>query len=222
MRAGWLSSCEPSFAEAILDRLRVQVLEAGEPLYHPGDLAIGIYGVLSGSFAASFGVAEFGPTLSHLHLPGAWFGESAYLRQPRVMGVHATRTARIAILFNRDIDSVIIAEPRRWAYFASLAVLNGQLAMGAAYDLMLRDPQARCVATLLRLAGYRHAPPREEVPVELDITQAELAHMTNLSRNSVGAILRLLRERNCVDMDYRQLLITDPAILRQQLTGADA
>ena len=94
---------------------------------------------------------------------------------------------------------------------------RSQLAMGAAHDLMLRDPQQRCAATLLRLAGLRHAPPRPIGPVELDITQTDLAHMTNLSRNSVGAILRSLRDERVLEVEYGQLLIHDPQKLMDLL-----
>lgn len=218
MTRGWLSLCGHPFAEATLVRSRVQVLEAGEPLFHPGDSSAGLYGVLTGSVAISFVVPEFGPTVAHLMLPGAWLGETALVRGARSVGAHATRATRVAFLSARDVEAVVTQEPRRWPFFAMLAVLNGQLAMGIAHDLMLRDPRQRCIATLLRLAGFRHGMPRPPGIVALDITQADLAQMTNLSRNSVGAILRILREQNCVDVDYGQLIITDPASLARLLS----
>ena len=214
MARGWLSLCEPSFAESLLQRSRVQVLEAGEPLFHPTDPSSGLYGVLSGGLGVSFVVPEFGPTLAHLMLPGSWLGETALVRGARTVGVHATRMSRVVLLATREIDAIVAQDPRRWPAFALLAVINGQLAMGAAYDLMLRDARQRCAATLLRLGGFRHNVPRPSMPVELDITQADLAHMTNLSRNSIGAILRLFRAQNCIDIDYGQLVITDPEALR--------
>lgn len=217
MGRGWLSLCEPSFAEGLLQKGRVQVLEPGEPLFHPGDPSSAIFGVLSGGLGVSFVVPEFGPTLAHLLLPGTWFGEMAFLRSPRSIGVHATRATRVMAVAMRDVDSLVARDVRLWAQVAQLAVLNGQLAMGAAYDLMLRDPRTRCIATLLRLGGFRHGVPRPFSPTVLDITQTDLAHMTNMSRNSVGAILRGLRKEQCVDVEYGQLLITDPAKLAQLL-----
>lgn len=219
MTAGWLSLCEPAFAEAVLERARIHVLESGDPLFHPGDPVTGIFGLLSGALAMSFHVPEFGPSVSHIVLPGAWFGETAYVRLPSITGVRATRPSRAVFIATRDIDALVAEEPRRWSGFSLLAVLNGQLAMGAAYDLMLRDPLQRCAATLLRLAGLRHGPQLSTGRVELDITQSDFAHMTNMSRNSVGAILRILRERQCIEVDYRQLLVTDPAQLQALLVS---
>ena len=218
MSRGWLSLCERGFADAALGKARVQVLEAGEPLFHAGDSSTGIFGVLSGGLGLSFVVREFGPSIAHLMQPGAWLGEMAMARRARTVGVHATRPTRLAFIATRDLDTLVAGDARCWTSLALLPVLNGQLAMGAAYDLMLRDPMQRSAATLLRLAGFRHAAPRPMGPVELDITQADLAHMTNLSRNSIGAILRRLRDQKCVDVDYRQLLILDPEGLMRILT----
>lgn len=173
--------------------------------------------MLTGGLGVSFVVPEAGPTLAHLLLPGAWFGEMAMVRGLRTIGVHATRAARVILVAMRDVEALVAQDARRWTQFAQLAVINGQLAMGAACDLMLRDTRKRCVATLLRLGGFRHGVPRPFSPVMLDITQTDLANMTNLSRNSVGAILRALKDRQCVDVEYGQLLITDPAKLAQLL-----
>jgi CRP-like cAMP-binding protein len=214
LNAGWLGHCDPSLAEAILKCCRIRVLDAGEVLFHHGDPSHGLFGTLSGSFALSIVVPEFGPSVSHIFMPGTWFGESALVRGTRTVGVHATRPTRAMFLANRDIEALVAEDPRRWTSFARLTFLNTQIAIGSGYDLMLREPLKRCAATLLRLAGLRHSPPLIPVPLELDISQADLAHMTNMSRNSVGAILRILRERNCVEVDYRQLVITDPAVLK--------
>ena len=216
---GWLSLCEPSFADVLLGKGRVQVLEVCEPLFHPGDPSTGLFGVLTGGLGVSFVVPEFGPSMAHLALPGAWFGEMALVRRARTTGVQATRPSRVVFIATRDIEALVLQDPRWWTSMALLAVLNGQLAMGVAYDLMLRDPQQRCVATLLRLAGFRHGTPRPMGPVELDLTQSDLAHMTNMSRNSIGAILRGLRDSKLIDVDYGQLIILDPHGLMQSLTA---
>jgi len=221
LASGWLSLCEPAFGEAVLARCRLQSVEAGEVLFHPGDPSSGIYGVVSGTFATSVVVREFGPSLSHLMLPGAWFGEAAYVGKPRTIGIHATRGARLAFLPMREIQALVAEDWRRWTSFAKLGSLTSQLAIGSAYDLMLRDPRQRCAATLLRLAGLRHAPPLQRKTAELDVTHSDLAHMTNLSRNSVAKILRDLRASGCLDWSYRQITIHDPARLGALLEGAD-
>jgi CRP-like cAMP-binding protein len=199
----------------------VQSVAQGETLFRVGDTSDAIVGVVSGAFAVSVLVPEFGPSVSHVMLPGAWFGEAAYINLPRTIGVHATRPSRVAMLSRRDIDDLIHEDSSRWAWFSGLAILNGLLAIGAAYDLMQRDPRLRCIATLLRLAGARHGPAAPPGPVEIDITQADLAHMANLSRNTVADILKDLRRERCVEWEYRRLRIADIPRLKALLDGID-
>jgi CRP/FNR family transcriptional regulator, cyclic AMP receptor protein len=215
--SGWLSACPPAFGEAVVQRCRVQSLDPGETLYRAGDPSDAVVAVLSGAIALSVHVPEFGPTVSHVMLPGAWFGEVAYIELPRAISVHATRPTRVAMLSRRDIDEIIREDTSRWVSFSRLAILNGLLAVGAAYDLMQRDPRRRCIATLLRLAGARHGLAEPAGRVEIDITQSDLAHMANLSRNTVAAILKELRQARCIEWEYRRLLITDIARLKALL-----
>jgi CRP-like cAMP-binding protein len=199
----------------------VQSLDPGETLYQAGDPSDAVVAVLSGAIAVSVHVPEFGPTVSHVMLPGAWFGEAAYIGLPRTISVHATRPSRVAMLSRRDIDDLIHEDSSRWAWFSGLAILNGLLAIGAAYDLMQRDPRLRCIATLLRLAGARHGAVTASGPIEIDITQADLAHMANLSRNTVADILKDLRRERYIEWEYRRLRISDVARLKALLDGVD-
>jgi hypothetical protein len=64
----------------------------------------------------------------------------------------------------------------------------GDLTVTIASDLMIRDSDRRRAAAVLRLAGCRYARSRDVTPVEVPLTQNELAGGANLSRNSVGTI----------------------------------
>lgn len=216
---GWLSLCPPSFGEAVLSRLRIRLLKEGETLYHPRDPSEGLVAVVSGALAVSVVVPEFGPTISHVMLPGAWFGEAAITGQPRTIGVHATRPSRVGILAMPDVRAIVTEHPDAWTEFTRLAILNGQLAIGAGYDMMMLDPRRRCAATLLRLAGLRHMPPLSGAPVEIDITQADLAHMACMSRNTAARILKELRESGCIALGYGNMSVLNPSALLRILSA---
>jgi hypothetical protein len=64
----------------------------------------------------------------------------------------------------------------------------GDLTVTIASDLMIRDSDRRRAAAVLRLAGCRYARSRDVIPVEVPLTQNELAGGANLSRNSVVTI----------------------------------
>lgn len=215
--AGWLSQTSSDFSATVLRRCRHTEFEPDQVVFTPGEAATGLYGLASGGAAISVVAAELGPTVAHFMQPGAWFGENAYSGEIRVLGMKTTRRSELVFLSVADINEIVKADWRQWSSFARLSVINSSLAMGAAYDLMIRDPRKRCMATLLRLAGWRHSDLRPSRP-EIDISQSDLAHMSNLSRNTVGTILQPLRKMNLVDWDYRKVVILEPESLFQLAT----
>jgi Crp-like helix-turn-helix domain len=90
------------------------------------------------------------------------------------------------------------------------AARSGILA-GFTADLMIRDSDRRCAAALLRLAGCRYARPQDITPVEVPLTQNELAGAANLSRNSVGKMLQRLEKRGFVEVGYGAMTVRNPA-----------
>jgi len=67
---------------------------------------------------------------------------------------------------------------------------------------------------LLRLGGLRFAGPDDTDPVEVPITQDDLAGAANLSLNSVGTMLHRLKARGLVEPGYRSMTIRAPETLR--------
>ena len=99
---GWLSQTPPSFQRMVLNRCRLQRFESEQSIYMAGDPPGGMYGLVSGGVGISIAPGEQGPYFAHLGRPGTWFGEaSAILRQPRRVGLTATRDAEIALSAHR-------------------------------------------------------------------------------------------------------------------------
>ncbi len=94
------------------------------------------------------------------------------------------------------------------------AIVYGDASQGVAADLLIRDSERRCAATLLRLSGRRFAGARDRRPAESAITQVELAGAANLSRNTVGAIMKRLASRGLIEVGYRGVTVLKPAALR--------
>lgn len=82
---------------------------------------------------------------------------------------------------------------------------------------MTRDHFKRFVAVLLRFANCRHVSPRNGLPVEVDISHDDLAHMANVARTTAGAILRGLEAEGHLALCYRRISILAPDALREKL-----
>ena len=215
---GWLSQTPQSFQCAILDRCRLQSFEAGQSIYMAGDPPGGMFGLVSGGVGVSIAPGERGPYFAHLGRPGTWFGEaSAILRQPRRVGLTATRGAELLYLPIEKIDEIVAKDSNAWRAFALVTVGHLEMAIGACDDLMLRDHVKRCVATILRLGGCRNLLPSGPTPIEVDVCQAEIATLANVSRATAGKVLRKLEVKGLVESSYRRIRILAPDTLRAML-----
>jgi CRP/FNR family cyclic AMP-dependent transcriptional regulator len=92
------------------------------------------------------------------------------------------------------------------SYQRSLTMTVGMmLAVAAMDDLTIRSAEGRLAAVLLRLCGARLPELGGPAQTVIDVTQSELAQMTNLS---LGALLEAYQQRGLVRRSYGRLEIT--------------
>jgi CRP/FNR family transcriptional regulator, cyclic AMP receptor protein len=215
---GWLSLTPPSFQRMVLDRRRLQRFKTGQSIYMVGDPPGGMFGLVSGRVGISIAPGERGPYFAHLGRPGTWFGEAAaILRQPRRVGLTATREAELLYLPVEKIAEIVTKDLNAWRLFALVTVGHLEMAIGACDDLMLRDHVKRCIATLLRLGGCRNLSPQCSSPIEIDACQDEIATLANVARATAGSVLRTLEGKGLIEKSYRRIRILAPDTLRGML-----
>lgn len=215
---GWLSLTPPSFQNAVLLRCRLQRFKAGESIYSVGDPPGGMFGLVAGGLGVTIAPGERGPYFGHLARPGTWFGEAAAMtRQPRRVGLTATRDAVLLHLPLSKIDEIVGEEPAAWRLFALVTIGHLDMAMGACDDLMMRDHVKRCVALLLRLAGCRHVSATPPSLIEIDLSHDDIATLANVARTTAGAVLRSLEKAGHIEQSYRRVRILAPDALRAML-----
>lgn len=219
-REGWLSYTPPPFRQTVLDRCKLQALKAGARIYSVGDPPGGMYGLVRGSFAISVAPGERGPYVAHFARPGTWFGEAAaFTEQPRRISLAVTRDSKFLHLPLPAIREIVTADPGAWRFFGLAAIAHNDTAIGAADDLLIRDHVKRSVAVLLRLGGCRYSTPQGSMSIEIDVSQEDLAVMTNLARTTSGTVLRTLEAAGQVKVSYRRVRILAPDALRAMLEG---
>ena len=217
-RIGWLGMVPEPFRAAVLARVHLMHFKAGEPVYAVGDPPGGIYGLVSGGLGIAIAPGERGPYFAHLARPGAWFGEAAAITgQGRRVGLSATRDTDLLQLPLHDILEMARADPTIWRFMALITIGHLDLAIGASDDLMIRDHAARCVAVLLRLGGARRDDPDRPGPVDVDVTQEDLATLANVSRTTARALLGRLEAGGLISRSYRRITILRADRLRHML-----
>jgi CRP/FNR family transcriptional regulator, cyclic AMP receptor protein len=218
LNRGWLGHTPLSFRRAVLDRCIREQFKAGTQVYSIGDKPGGMFGIVSGGLSVSIAPGERGPYIAHFAMPGTWFGEAAAItRQPRRVGLIATRDSELLHLPLHAIDEIVQRDPSAWRFFALVTIGFLDLAIGGIDDLMIRDHLHRFVAILLRMGNCRYFNPRGDGPIEIDVNHEELAHMANVARTTAGSILRKLEADGHVALSYRRIRILAPNLLRAML-----
>ena len=64
---------------------------------------------------------------------------------------------------------------------------------------------------------WRYLTPPGAQPIEVNVSQEDFAAMTDLARNSAGAVLRNLEAAGYVKVSYRRVRILAPDALRAML-----
>lgn len=221
---GWLSLTSADFRSAVLARVALQNFRPGEAIYSINDPPGGMYGLVAGSVKVAMAPGEDGPFIGHIMTPGSWSGYGpAIAGCNRIIGLTAGRNCQVLFLPLHAINEILAHEPTGWRFLAGLALIDTQIALGAMDDLMIRDEFRRLVAVLLRSGGFRRhdggAERNGEAAIWVDVNQTDLAHMSNLSRSTAGAILRQLEAERLVSIGYGQIGILAPAALRARLVG---
>jgi CRP-like cAMP-binding protein len=212
---GWLSATAPEFQRAILSGCDCRPLEAGAPLQVGGEDHGEMIGLAQGILELRTTLGPADTAIMHFAHPVFWLGFVPTLfKQPRRVAAAAKTRAWLVRIPEPTLKRTLKENPHWWAFFLRPLLEYGDLTVTIAADLMIRDSDRRCAAALLRLAGCRYARPQDVTPVEVPLTQSELAGAANLSRNSVGTMLQRLATRGFVEVGYGAMTVRAPAALR--------
>jgi CRP-like cAMP-binding protein len=215
---GWLSATPARFRDAVLDRTVVRRYGPGDVLHSAGDEAGGMYGVAKGTIRLMLSAVDHGPYCGHLLRPGSWAGDvGAITGGVRLGSLVSSGESVVLYLARAAIMGIVAEDPAYWRHFVAGTMLNLNIAFGAIADLMLRDHRKRLVAVLLRAAGARSELPPVERMIEVDLSQAEIAAMANVTRTTAGTTLRRFEQAGLLRTGYGKVTILSPARLRRML-----
>ena len=211
----WLSAAPVEFQQAILTRCDWCRLEAGAPIQFGGEEHGELIGLARGIIEMRSVLGPADTPIMHFARPVFWLGYVPILSgHPRRIAASAKSPVWLARVPQTTVEALLVERPEWWLHFQQLSIVYGDVAVTVAADLLIRDSERRCAAVLLRLGGRRFAGPGDKEPVEVAVTQNELAGAANLSRNSVGTMLQRLAARGLIEQGYRDMTIRAPAALR--------
>ena len=217
---GWLSFTPAGFQKDVLARIQTREFRKGEAVYRAGDPPGGLWVVIEGAVELELPPPDTAPHFVHLAAPGFWFGEWPLIwDKPRRLTVIATQPSTLATLPLSECRAMLEADPSAWRWIALLSTMSTDLSAGILSDLLLRDPVKRTAAVLLRVAGVRSHVYVSASPFPIHLSQERLAHLVNLSRNSVIPILHDFVRLGFIELSYGSIIVIDVKGLSSAISG---
>lgn len=205
----WLASVSPDFAHAVLNAAGRTGFSRGTLIYERGDPPGGLFGVVEGLVSVGMDDSKSSTVAGHIFKPGDWFGETPTVaRSSRQIDAMALRDCTLLTVSMQAMRNICEKTPQGWRWLAVLMAINADVAVQIARDLLVSSPRQRIISVVRRLIG------RTPLPVELMLTQAELAEMCALSRGVVSRVLGELEAEGAIRRNYGSLTFPGHPIWR--------
>jgi CRP-like cAMP-binding protein len=213
----------PDELERLAAGARRRPYPKGAVLFVEGDPGTSLYVVEAGRVRIVLTTPQGKELLFAVRGPGEFFGDMALLDgAPRSADAIAAEDCRLLFLSREDFVRFIEAQPG--AALRLLAVLSRRLRRGMRQqqDATLLDVAARVSSALLQLADEEGQPaPAGDGPwavvVAAPLTQAELAALVGVTRESVNKWLQYYRRRGWLRWEPGRLTLLRPDELRKRL-----
>jgi CRP/FNR family cyclic AMP-dependent transcriptional regulator len=144
--------------------------------------------------------------------PGELIGEmSALAYSRRTATAVATEDLEVGTLTAEQFREFLRDHPDAASVLLGSLVTRLTEATRTLVDLATQDSVGRVARRLVELAS-----PNLSAPIELELTQDELASWTGTTRETVSRALRLMRRLGWVATGHRTITLLDPAALRER------
>jgi CRP/FNR family transcriptional regulator, cyclic AMP receptor protein len=207
-RSAWFRAAPETLRAQMMQRGRVERLQAGERLFMRGDPDDGLYCLLDGLMrisAASFAGKE---ALLAVIEPVNWFGEIALFDGlARTHDAYAERDSVLFHLPRAELITLLEGTPQYWHWFGLLLTQKLRLAFNAIEEAALLPAAQRIARRLLLMAGGYGEPGM--LRRVLKVPQEDLAMMLALSRQTINQVLKQFEAQGALQLRYAEIEIVD-------------
>lgn len=185
-------------------------------IYAQGDAADRLYVVVSGAVKLSR-TSPFGRDVLAVVGPQEMFGAlSLFDPGPRRASAIALSDVRAAAIDHHAIRSMIQTHPRIAEQLLQLLARRLKRTNDDLSDHMFADATGRVAKCLLQLARRIGAPEGDELRMVHNLTQAEIAQLAGVSRETVSKSITNFARRGWIRVDGPSILIRNPQRLARR------
>jgi CRP-like cAMP-binding protein len=154
-----------------------------------------------------------GEALIYVGERGFWFGETAYLGDFVIVGSVVARTPATIVRVGRAaLDRLLSAQPALLRDLARLAVTRTAIVLAAFGQASSLNPQQRLLGQLTLLTRMRREERPDEDPVNLPLSQVDLAAILGVTRQTLHPLVKALEERGAIELRFGHVRILDPKL----------
>ncbi len=192
----------------MLERSFVRSFRKGQYLIREGERGKGLHGLLHGRTRHIRSAGESEEVLLHVGGPGSWFGEYALVTGETAAGsVIADTTVRSLFLPAAEFERILQLEPSHLRPFACLLGERFAIAYRYIAEQQVLSPGERLLSRLRGIAALQPRGGTERESKDIALSQAELARMVGLSRQTLNGLLADLQTRGLVEVGYRRVRV---------------
>jgi CRP/FNR family cyclic AMP-dependent transcriptional regulator len=204
----------------LLKHLQVRSAAAGQVVFHEGDKADGLYGVLTGRMVMTVQSPAGKELILNTFGPGAFFGEIAFLDGQGRSATAMAREVSSMVFLGRSAFLPFLKE-RPAVALRMIAFLCQQLRRTTKLveDSAFLDVSTRLAKQMAEMA-HEYGQCREiGGPLSITIVQSELAQMLGVSREIVSRQLAIWREAGAIEIARGRLIIHDITFFDRIVSG---
>jgi CRP/FNR family cyclic AMP-dependent transcriptional regulator len=204
----WFGALAPALQLLIVQRSIVTHFEPGDYLIQEGSPPEGLYAVLEGRVRATRRLADGRGAPVHVGGRGFWCGDYATLvGQPTIGSMIADTRVRALFLSAAEFERIIDEEPRYYRAFMALLLERYARVFGSVAELHGLPSEERLRRRLESIADFWRDDLRTSGPVDIPLSQVELASMVGLSRQRLSTLLGRLAAQGLIQVGFRNIRV---------------
>ncbi len=201
----WLAAMPEQRRERLFSVGRIRRYNGGQRIYSIGDIADGFYMIMSGGVNLISYPAPGRQILGQAMKSGSWFGEVSFMdNKPRYYDAVAVGSTKLMMISSSSWKRIAQQDS---LFIGDLALLCCERVRMASENMgifSISDSRSRLIRLLLNLSEDR-----ERAARGIHMSQAEIADMMGITRQTVNRILRGLEAEGFLSLLYSSITVTD-------------
>jgi len=200
--------------QAVLAAARRRHFKRGEVVFHDGDPGETLHLIVKGHFAVRISTPLGDVATLRVLGPGEHFGELAVLAPgPRQGSVASLDAGETMSLHRDDFARLRATIPQLDEVLTAALVTEVRRLADALVDALYVPADRRVLRRLGELVAIYGGEPPVEAPVEIAVTQDDLAQLAGTTRPTANRVLRAAEEQGVVSLSRGRIEVRDPAAL---------